>query len=176
MDPDVHTGDETRSNKRPHDDVTSPPDVEDIGGGHQNKRPPSQPTVTKHTSTKNTLTSSWLGKGQQSWREVLGTPPSMGNTRVCCNSNPTMYTNITYPSNSYLTGIGVHSTMHLVQCLGVHRGYLGVHRRPISTHIVHIKWLFCVYYTYILLDAKFISAGANTDLIHPNYCQKLLFG
>ena len=28
------------------------------------------------------------------------------------------------------------------------RECLGVHRRPMSTHKVHIKWLFCVYYTF----------------------------
>ena len=150
MDPDVHTGDETRSNKRPHDDIASPPDVEDIGGGHQNKRPPSQPTVTKHTSTKNTLTTSWLGKGQQSWREVLGTPPSMGNTRVCRNSNATMYTNITYPSNSYLTGIGVHSTMHLMHAVfrspqRVFRSSQTPNINPFSTYKMA---LLCVLYVH----------------------------
>ena len=37
-------------------------------------------------------------------------------------------------------------------------GCLGVHRHPISTHIVHIRnWFFCV-----LLDDQFISAGAST--------------
>lgn len=77
VDPELETADETRSNKRPHDDVTTSPDVEDIGG-HQNKRPASQtPTVTKHT-----LTSTWLGNKQQSWREVLGPPPPMGTTKV----------------------------------------------------------------------------------------------
>lgn len=81
VDPELRPADETRSNKRHHDDVTSPPDVEDIGS-HQNKRPPSSqtPAVTKHT----TLKSSWLGnQGRQSWREVLGPPPSRGSTRVC---------------------------------------------------------------------------------------------
>ena len=28
------------------------------------------------------------------------------------------------------------------------RGCLGVHRRPITIHIAHIKWLFCVYFTF----------------------------
>ena len=32
-----------------------------------------------------------------------------------------------------------------------------------STHnILHIKWLFCVYYTFPL-DTQFVSAGANTE-------------
>ena len=40
-------------------------------------------------------------------------------------------------------------------------GCLGVHRRPISTHIVHIQWLFWVYCTF-LWTLSFISGGANT--------------
>ena len=79
VDPELQTADEskTKSNKRHHDDVTTSPDLEDICS-QQRKRPPSStPTVTKHT-----LTSSWLGKRRESWKDVLGPPPPMGTTNV----------------------------------------------------------------------------------------------
>ena len=42
------------------------------------------------------------------------------------------------------------------------RGCFGVHRRPVSTHIVHIKWLFCVYIVH--------SSGCPVHLNWSKHC------
>lgn len=109
VDPELQPVDGAGSNKRRHDDVADPPDVEDIAG-HQNKRlaPSQTPTVTKHSST-------WLGSRQGSWREVLGPPPSMGTTHVRTKLSIILwYTHIyvhvyTYQAKHYC---GTHTYMY----------------------------------------------------------------
>ena len=166
VDPELQTTDETRPNKRHHDDITSPPDVEDIvggSGGHQNKRlagasPRSSqpPTVTKHTLTNSTSSSSssWLGARQRSsWREVLGPAPSMGNTRVCMGIIITIMTLSCFKkvfkwSFSKLMGL------NLWEILGKGR-FSQNEFYPLRSHKIHVL-------TYVLICRRSLRCGLPT--------------
>ena len=63
------------------------------------------------------------------------------------------------------------------------RGCLGVPRRPTSTHIVRIKWLFCVYYTFFrtpsssrlgqTVDSTVMQLSGHQSVQSVNHYKKL---
>ena len=60
-----------------------------------------------------------------------------------------------------------HCSVSFIQSTVCPRGCLRVHRRPIATHRVHIKWPLCVYYTFFWTPSSSrLHQNTDSEVLH----------